>query len=227
VNDNALRIKRMWLLMLFLMPVFYLVCFMFFVVQYENSIPPGLQAIIQGNVLKMVSSVNNHIFAFFGGTLINIPIMFYFSYKKQGTMLLFLAVWGGVLSTIIFVFGIPKIYPLFMMLSAFQNSVDVNAKWAVSFLRYVLFFHFSNFFITIFWSFCCYKLRLLNFEQRFNKIIASESYKNIFVALEDISELRVLDEFYGNKVREHPEIEKLLTIKYKKKKKALKLLKTN
>lgn len=55
----------------------------------------------------------------------------------------------------------------------------------------------------------------------------NEAYKNIFDALEKISEPKTLDDFYGQSVREHPFIEKFLIQKYKKKKKELTHLETN
>lgn len=223
MNDNELRIKRTWLLMLFLMPVFFLVCFVVFVVNYESTISSG----VQGDVIKKLSSIDKRILKFFFAIFVYVFLMLYFSYKKQGTVLLFLSVCGGILGVALFICDIPQLYQLFMILSDLQNSVDVSSIGTVSFLKYVLFFRFSTLFITIGWSICCYKLRLLNFKQRFNKVMANEVYSSIFLVLEKISELKELDDFYAKNVRQHPEIEKFLTERYKKKKHELSSLGAN
>lgn len=225
MNDSELRIKKTWLSILFLMPIFYLVSSMDFTANYAKTVPSDLGA--QAAVMKGIPLFAENITRFFLRALINVPVMFYYSYKKHGTALLFLSVLEGILFIILSLFDIPQIHQMFTDLSALQNSSDASAKWVASFIKFALFYRFLRLLIIIVWSVYCYKLRLLNFKLGFNKVMTNETYRNVFVDLEKISESKTLDDFYGKNVREYPKIEKFLTKKYKKKKSELNNLETN
>ncbi len=103
-------------------------------------------------------------------------------------------------------------------LQLLNNSVDMKSIWTVYFLKYVLFFRIFDLITTVVWIIFCRKLKKINLQERFHRLIADEKYKNIFDSFEKITDRQALEDFYGQVTREHPVVEKFLTPKYKKKK---------
>lgn len=220
LNPSDQRVKKVWFAILFLRPIFFLVCYFVFILKYQNTIPPGIPDIEVEQLLVVEAYLMRSIIYLF----LFIPPLVYFSYIKHGTFLLLLVLGVGFFNIFRFALTIPEIYERFKMLSEYQNAVDVNAKWLLSFVKYQLFINFLWFGSYVAWVFYCYKLRLLNYKKRFNKAMANETYRNLFEALEKITEPKLLDHFYGKYVKAYPEMEKFLTKEYRKRKSELNCL---
>jgi len=217
MNNNQTRTKRIWLFMLFVLPIFYLSLLAVFISFQEGFRSLNMPASIENER----SLLQNYACKIVINSLISLPFMYFFAYKKQGRVLLTLCIWFGILHLVFSIFDFPKLYMEFVHIQLLKNSVDMKSIWTVYFLKYVLFFRIFDLITTVVWIIFCCKLKKINLEERFNRLIADEKYKNIFDSFEKITDRQALEDFYGQVTHEHPVVEKFLIPKYKKKKQEL------
>ncbi len=203
--------------MLFVLPIFYLSLLAVFVSFQEGFRSLNMPASIENER----SLLQNYACNIFISSMLALPFMYFFSYKKQGTVLLTLSMWLSIFGLVLSIFDFPKLYMEFVHIQLLKNSVDMKSIWTVYFLKYVLFFRIFDLITTVVWIIFCRKLKKINLQEQFNRLIADEKYKNIFDSFEKITDRQALEDFYGQVTREHPVVEKFLTPKYKKKKQEL------
>jgi len=191
-------IKRLWLFQLFFSPLFFGWVFVFLLKKCGPLFPLNF-----GRELGRIT------FEHFWAALVSIPFFYYWAYKRKGTVLLTISIW---LSVTFWLGELSCSNGFWKLVGAMENLGFKNVKELSTSLVIVAVLRVALQFL---WMMTCIALRKINWRERFIELKNSEAYKNLFLQMESMENRAALTAFYGQSVRENPQIERFLKRAYK------------
>lgn len=208
---NETKTKNFWLKLLYWAPVLCIAYMLY--TEHLNNIAYS-SPYYKSYLKPLISSMQGGYCFGVLWNLISIPIFYHCAIKKRGTALLSCSIFftyaGFVFLLYSTIFGDVK--------SAFLFLSSLTPLFLLK-LMVLLLLSYSY---TVVWVIACHKLRKLNFNLQYQEAIKDENTKKRFEQLDNFTAEEELTQYYSQVIQDYPNLEKILTRRYKIKKKQLK-----
>ena len=217
MNKKNPLFRKLWLAILCLSPVYYLAFYLYLFTQFQNPISP----LMSPELVEGIESFDTVLIDAFVGSIIAIPFFLYCSYKRLGTRLLSCSIVLSYLYFALASLALPVVKTSIHGLIQIRGLTDDFAVMVSSLSTFALVFYGSNVTLYICWVLCCRKLKKYNLQERLTRIMNNSVYREVIEHLQSSSRVDELTKIYSEGVKENPEIERVLTKMYKRRRREI------